>query len=67
VTLTEIEEGVEWNWPDPGNLEDEVTASLKDEVTAGPNTDEIFQSLDGIVQARITQLLPERKYIKLNR
>ncbi len=73
VTLTEIEEGVEWNWPDPGNIEEEeVVVGLVEAAT--PSTDEIFESLDGIVQVRrwggrkveITELFSPSKWALSN-
>jgi len=45
VTITEIEDEKEWNWPDPGTL-DETTSNIIIEKT----TDEIFVELENVVQ-----------------
>ncbi len=70
VTLTEIQEGVEWNWPDPGNLEETTekdgTELARDGTEiAGDGTeilsaDQIFDSLEGVVQVRHTFYTPEK-------
>jgi hypothetical protein len=63
VTLTEIQEGVEWNWPDPGNLEETTEKDGTDlarrdgtemarDGTEILSTDQIFDSLEGVVQVR---------------
>ena len=45
VTITEIEDEMEWNWSDPGTLEE----SIKD-IIIEKTTDEIFDELDNVVQ-----------------
>jgi hypothetical protein len=52
VTLTEIEEGVEWNWPDPGNLEESTAETVQEQEEGGLSADEIFDTLDGVIQVR---------------
>jgi len=52
ATLTEIKEGEEWEWPDPGNLEDDLDHS-DDEVEIDSQeftTEEIFENFDEAVQ-----------------
>merc|ERR1712240_49017 len=47
VTITEIEDGKEWNWPDAAPLEDEATV---DEVmVVDKTTDEMFAMLDDVI------------------
>ena len=46
VTITEIEEGEEWSWPDPGNLEEQEDI---DEVVIEKTTDEVFAALEDVV------------------
>jgi hypothetical protein len=70
VTLTEIQEGVEWNWPDPGNLEETTEKEGTDLAMDGTemardgteilSADQIFDSLEGVVQVRHTFHTPER-------
>jgi hypothetical protein len=63
VTLTEIQEGVEWNWPDPGNLEETTEkdgTKLARDGTEILSADQIFDSLEGVVQVRDTFYTPER-------
>jgi hypothetical protein len=45
VTLTEIEDEKEWNWPYPGTLEE-----TKKDIIIEKTTDEIFDELDNIIQ-----------------
>ena len=47
VTITEIEEGEEWSWPDPGNLEEKE--DYIDEVVIEKTTDEVFAALEDVV------------------
>jgi hypothetical protein len=64
VTLTEIQEGVEWNWPDPGNLEETTEKDGAELARHGTemardgkeilSSDQIFDSLEGVVQVRHT-------------
>ena len=45
VTITEIEDEKEWNWPDPATLEEG-----KNDIIIEKTTDEIFDELDNVVQ-----------------
>eukprot|EP00090_Calanus_glacialis_P033937 TRINITY_DN5658_c0_g1_i6.p1 TRINITY_DN5658_c0_g1~~TRINITY_DN5658_c0_g1_i6.p1 ORF type:complete len:831 (-),score=269.41 TRINITY_DN5658_c0_g1_i6:116-2608(-) len=45
VTITEIEDEKEWNWTDPGTLEES-----KKDIIIENTTDEIFDELDNVVQ-----------------
>jgi len=45
VTITEIEDEKEWNWPDPGTLEEG-----KKDIIIEKTTDEIFDELENVVQ-----------------
>ena len=47
VTITEIEEGEEWSWPDRGNLEEKE--DYIDEVVIEKTTDEVFAALEDVV------------------
>ena len=47
VTITEIEEGENWSWPDPGNLEEKE--DYIDEVVIEKTTDEVFAALEDVV------------------
>ena len=49
VTITEIEDGQDWSWPDPGNIEEDVTAEDIDEVIIEKTTDEVFAALEDVV------------------
>jgi len=46
VTITEIEDEKEWNWPDPGTLVEEDAKDIIIEKT----TEEIFDELENVVQ-----------------
>ena len=46
VTITEIEDGEDWSWPDPGNLEEKEDI---DEVVIEKTTDEVFAALEDVV------------------
>lgn len=48
MTITEIEEGKEWNWPDPGNIEDD-SAKYAEEDIIEKTTDEVFAALEDVV------------------
>jgi hypothetical protein len=73
VTLTEIQEGVEWNWPDPGNLEETTEKDGTELARDGTemardgteilSADQIFDSLEGVVQVRHTFYI-ERKELE---
>ena len=45
VTITEIENDQEWNWPDPGSFEEQETPEV-----IAKTTDEVFDELEGVVQ-----------------
>jgi len=45
VTITEIEDEKEWNWPDPGTLDESKT-----DIIIEKTTEEIFDELDNVVQ-----------------
>ena len=47
VTITEIENEQEWNWPDPGCLEEDITNTT---AVMTETTEEIFENLDNVVQ-----------------
>lgn len=50
VTITEIEDGQDWSWPDPGNIEEQDgTADEIDEVIIEKTTDEVFAALEDVV------------------
>ena len=51
VTITEIEDGQDWSWPDPGNIEDinGTTEEDIDEVIIEKTTDEVFAALEDVV------------------
>ena len=50
VTITEIEEGQDWSWPDPGNIEDIIDESEDiDEVIIEKTTEEVFAALEDVV------------------
>ena len=51
VTITEIEDGQDWSWPDPGNIEDidRTTEEDIDEVIIEKTTDEVFAALEDVV------------------
>merc|ERR1719376_715777 len=51
VTITEIEDGQDWSWPDPGNIEDidGTTEEDTDEVIIEKTTDEVFAALEDVV------------------
>merc|ERR1712141_643701 len=44
VTITEIENDQEWNWPDPGCFEEQETPVI------AKTTDEVFDELEDVVQ-----------------
>ena len=44
VTITEIENDQEWNWPDPGCFEEQETPVI------AKTTDEVFDELEEVVQ-----------------
>ena len=45
VTITEIENEQEWNWPDPGSFEEQETPAV-----IAKTTDEVFDELEDVVQ-----------------
>lgn len=45
VTITEIENDEEWNWPDPGSLEEDRASTVMTK-----STEEVFDQLDVVVQ-----------------
>merc|ERR1711953_1176595 len=45
VTITEIENDQEWNWPDPGSFEEQETPEV-----IAKTTDEVFDELEDVVQ-----------------
>lgn len=47
VTITEIENDQEWNWPDPGCLEEDLTTTP---TVMTKSTEEVFDDLDQVVQ-----------------
>ena len=51
VTITEIEDGQDWSWPDPGNIEEQdgTTEEDIDEVIIEKTTDEVFAALEDVV------------------
>merc|ERR1712172_396782 len=51
VTITEIEDGQDWSWPDPGNIEDidGTTEEDIDKVIIEKTTDEVFAALEDVV------------------
>ena len=51
VTITEIEDGQDWSWPAPGNIEDVdgTTEEEIDEVIIEKTTDEVFAALEDVV------------------
>merc|ERR1712226_1741004 len=50
VTITEIEDGQDWSWPDPGNIEDIIDESEDiDEVIIEKTTEEVFAALEDVV------------------
>ena len=50
VTITEIEDGQDWSWPDPGNIEEDGTTEEDiDEVIIEKTTDEVFAALEDVV------------------
>jgi len=48
VTITEIEDGMDWNWPDPGNMDEEN--DFTEHGVKEKTTDEVFNILDNVVQ-----------------
>jgi len=48
VTITEIEDGQDWSWPDPGNIEEDRSEDI-DEVIIEKTTDEVFAALEDVV------------------
>ena len=48
VTITEIEDGKDWSWPDPGNIEEDGSEDI-DEVIIEKTTDEVFAALEDVV------------------
>jgi pyruvate kinase len=48
VTITEIDNDQEWNWPNPGNLDDEVETQIYEDVIE-KTTDEVFAALEDVV------------------
>merc|ERR1712032_1292982 len=51
VTISEIEDGQDWSWPDPGNIEEQdgTTEEDIDEVIIEKTTDEVFAALEDVV------------------
>merc|ERR1712133_326689 len=47
VTITEIEDGKEWNWPDAGAMEDE--AVVDEMKVLEKTTEEMFAMLDDVI------------------